>query len=215
MLNEADLKRLLEPFGLKLSVAQHHQILTYLELLLRWNRRINLTGIVLPDDCVSRHFGESLIISRYVELNGRLLDVGSGAGFPGLALRIVSPSLQVTLLEPSTKKRAFLKEVVRSCDWEGVEVRPERLEEFAQESAGREFDIATARAVGSLERLVHQATECLRTRGRLCLWIGRGQVEAVRSTAPALDWEGPIHIPLSRQREIWVGVKTQKLAPRQ
>ncbi|MGH9403017.1 MAG: 16S rRNA (guanine(527)-N(7))-methyltransferase RsmG, partial [Terriglobia bacterium] len=86
---------------------------TYLGLLLRWNEKINLTAIRTPEECVTRHFAESLFLARHEQLNGRLLDIGSGAGFPGLALKVAVPELAVTLLEPVAKKRAFLKEVVR------------------------------------------------------------------------------------------------------
>lgn len=205
MISETDLEHLLEPFALRLSTDQQHQVLTYLELLLRWNRRINLTAVVEAGECITRHFGESLLLSRHVKLKGQLLDVGSGAGFPGLALKIVAPGLDATLLEPTAKKRAFLKEVVRSCRWTGVEVRAERLEEFAREI--RDFDIVTARAVGSLDRLVPEAARCLCPTGRLCLWLGIGQSEAVRSQAQTLEWQEPIPIPLSGQRMILVGIK--------
>ena len=100
-------------------------------LLLRWNEKINLTAIRNPAECVTRHFGESLFLAHHVNLQGSLLDIGSGAGFPGLALKIVFPELSVTLLEPVTKKRAFLKEAARVCGFSQVSVRGERLEESA------------------------------------------------------------------------------------
>ena len=130
MMDEATVRRLLEPFGIDLSADQTSQLVAYLELLLRWNKKINLTGIRDGESCVSRHFGESLYLGRWVRLNGRLLDIGSGAGFPGLSLKIIFPDLSVTLLEPVAKKRAFLKEVARVCGMDLVEVRGERLEDF-------------------------------------------------------------------------------------
>ncbi len=204
MLSEACARTLLEPFELHLSSEQLNALLTYLELLLSWNQRINLTGVRSAEECITRHFGESLYLARWVELEGRLLDIGSGAGFPGLALKIAFPQLSITLLEPMAKKRAFLKEVARKCGMQSVEVGPQRLEEF--ETPGRLFDTATARAVGRLEQLVPQAARCLRPGGRLCLWITHGQ--APRLTHRLIEWQAPIALPLSREREIWIGRRT-------
>src|SRR3970040_314440 len=89
---------LLEPFGLSITAEQTDRLLAYLELLIRWNSKINLVGPASNEECVTRHFGESLFLQRWVDLNGSLLDIGSGAGFPGLALKIVCPGLEVTLL---------------------------------------------------------------------------------------------------------------------
>lgn len=199
------LRKLLEPFGVPLNDRQERQILTYLELLLKWNAKINLTAIESPEECVTRHFGESLYLTQWIDVGGRLLDIGSGAGFPGLVLKLVNPSLSVTLLEPIAKKRAFLKEVARVCDLGPVVVRGERLEDFAQTLSAPRFDLATARAVGGLEQLVPQAVRCLNPRGMLCLWLGHAQAAELRQIQPRLDWRPPMPIPLSRGREIWVG----------
>ena len=147
MLTELHVRRLLEPFGLDLNPGQVGQIQTYVDLLLRWNQKINLTAIRNAEDCVTRHFGESLFLAQHAELSGSLLDIGSGAGFPGLALKIVAPDLAVTLLEPVAKKRAFLKEASRACGFLQVDARGERLEDFVR-TGPPSFDSATSRAVG-------------------------------------------------------------------
>lgn len=216
MLNDSALRRLLQPFAVELSSAQTAQLLTYLELVLRWNQRINLTSIDTPDECVTRHFGESLYLARRVELQGKLLDIGSGAGFPGLALKIAFPQLAVTLLEPVAKKRAFLKEVARACGMEAVEVRPERLENFQNRSfpPGQQplFDAVTARAVGNLVRLIPQVANWLKPAGHLYLWLSHNQGERLvreQRLSPALiQWDAPLAVPLARQREIWSGTRT-------
>jgi 16S rRNA (guanine527-N7)-methyltransferase len=207
MLTQASARRLLEPFRLELTEPQIDQMLTYLDLLLHWNRKINLTAIRSPEECVTRHFGESLYLSRFVAPQGRLLDIGSGAGFPGLALKIVWPQLPVTLLEPTTKKRAFLKEVARVCRMEGVEVRPERLEQFARERSHPLFETATARAVGSFDQLLPQASQCLKPQGRLCLWVSHRQLASLSGASSLINWLPPIPLPLCREREIWVGTR--------
>jgi 16S rRNA (guanine527-N7)-methyltransferase len=205
MLSEARITQLLESFGLELSAAQTGQLVAYLNLLLHWNRKINLTAICSEEECITRHFGESLFISRWLDLSGRLLDVGSGAGFPGLALKIAFPALRVTLLEPVSKKRAFLKEVARVCKMDPVEVRCERLEEYLEAMPGSCFETVTSRAVGRLDRLVPDATRCLAPGGRLCLWLSHKQRVTLITNPSGLNWADPIPIPLTYQSEILVG----------
>lgn len=207
MLSEEDLRRLLLPFGLDLSSAQFALLLTYLNLLVRWNRKINLTALREPEECVTRLFGESLYLARWIELQGQLLDVGSGAGFPGLALKIAFPTLEVTLLEPVAKKRAFLKEVARACQWEGVEVRPERVEAFAGLQTNPAFDVATSRALGHYETLVPSMLRCLKPNGSLFLWVTHTQGSDLGKMGGAVEWQSPLRIPLTDQGEIWNGVK--------
>jgi 16S rRNA (guanine527-N7)-methyltransferase len=206
MLDEATVRQLLEPFGLSLSIDQMGQVMAYLELLLRWNKKINLTGIRDAESCVRRHFGESLYLGRWVELNGRLLDIGSGAGFPGLCLKIVFPDLSVTLLEPVAKKRAFLKEVARVCGMNFVEVRGERLEDFA--AGAGVYDAATARAVGHLEELIPLACGCLKPGGQLFLWLGPEQASGIGYIRGEMREVGTIALPRGRQGEIWWGEKS-------
>ena len=205
MLGEARILELLDPFGLRLSSSQVAQIETYLELLMRWNKKINLTAIRSPEECVTRHFGESLSLARWVELKGELLDIGSGAGFPGLALKIASPDLSVSLLEPVAKKRAFLKEVSRVTRMENVEVRRERIEDYIGGGGVREFDLATCRAVSGPGTLVQHATNCLKEGGHLCIWITRQQAAGIGKADPRLEWKPPIALPFSAMREIWIG----------
>ena len=208
MLDEATVRLLLEPFGLNLDSRQISQLLAYLELLLRWNRKINLTAIRDPEKCITRHFGESLYLSRWIELNGRLLDIGSGAGFPGLSLKIVFPHLSVTLLEPVAKKRAFLKEVARVCEMTLVEVRGERLEDFVRASSLWVYDVATTRAVGHLEELIPLASGCLKPGGEIFLWLSANQARAMGDLHGVIRKVGTITVPTSSQGEIWRGKKT-------
>lgn len=212
MVNEATVRQLLEPFGLGLTGDQIGQLSAYLELLLRWNVKINLTAIRDAPSCVRRHFGESLYLGRWVELHGKLLDIGSGAGFPGLCLKIVFPALSVTLLEPVAKKRAFLKEVARVCGMNAVEVRRERLEDFAGAAARAAYDAATARAVGHLEELVPLAARSLKAGGQLFLWLSRRQASTIGYHETDLTPVRSLPVPGEEQGEIWWGKKAV-LAP--
>jgi 16S rRNA (guanine527-N7)-methyltransferase len=209
MLDEANVRRLLEPFGLNLGSYQIGQLTAYLELLLRWNKKINLTSIRDPEDCISRHFAESLYLGRWVELKGRLLDIGSGAGFPGLSLKIVFPQLSVTLLEPVGKKRAFLKEVARVCEMNSVEVRGERLEDFARANPLPVYGAATARAVGHLDELIQLTSRCLKPGGEVFLWLSHRQASAMSDIHGEIRKVRSIALPAGSQGEIWWGKKAQ------
>jgi len=206
-MDETSLGPLLSPFGVTLTAQQARSLLVYVDLLMRWNQRISLTAIRSPEECVTRHFGESLFLASCLPLNGRLLDVGSGAGFPGLALKIVAPELAVTLLEPVAKKRAFLKEVARACGFDRVEVRSERLEDYLRLPPPARFDTVTARAVGEVEELAKDSARCLAPGGRLCLWLGERQRVRLISQALGFTWDTPIELPLGRERQILVGRK--------
>lgn len=206
MLTRNAVRALLEPFDLPLSDDSIDRLIMYLQLLLRWNQRINLTAIWTQEECVTRHFGESLLLSRHTRLRGRLLDIGSGGGFPGLALKLVAEDVEVVLLEPVAKKRAFLKEVLRACRFEKVKVLGARLEEYSPDSQSSKFDIITVRAVGGLELLVPVATGLLKPGGRLCLWVGRRQVDAIQAASPELKWLKPVVIPMSQERRIIQGI---------
>jgi len=207
MLDEATVRQLLEPFGISLTSDQIGQLIAYLELLLRWNKKINLTGIRDAPSCVRRHFGESLYLGCWVALDGRLLDIGSGAGFPGLCLKVIFPDLSVTLLEPVGKKRAFLKEVVRVCGMNCVEVRRERLKDFAGAPALPVYDAATARAVGHVEELIPLAARCLKAGGQLFLWLSREQTRSLGYSRGALRPVRSLPVPGGGQGEIWWGEK--------
>lgn len=199
---------LLEPFGVTLDERGLELTGRYVDLLLRWNRAVNLTGVDQPDEIVTRHFGESLYLTTFAPRSGPLLDVGSGAGFPGMALKIIWPEIQVVLLEPIAKKRAFLKEVARACEFRKVEVSGERVEQFC-ESHGGEFGTVTVRAVGDFERVLRAARKILGEAGRLYAWLTRAEAarlaKDVREFEGLFSWEEPAMLPLSHSRGIWTG----------
>lgn len=207
MLDQPRLQQLLKPFGLTLDPHQASQTLAYLQLLLHWNQRINLTSLRDPEECVTRHFGESLFIARHMRISGHLLDIGSGAGFPGLALKIVFPDAAVTLLEPVAKKRAFLKEAARLCGFADVTVLPDRLEDFSRLPTTPSHDTATMRAVGKLEHLIPLAANCLRPGGSLLLWLTETQTSALANAPSPFAWSRPLPIPLTRSGIVCRGLR--------
>src|SRR5438874_5200493 len=135
------------------------QFLRYRQELLDWNTRMNLTAITDPDEVLSKHFLDSLsLLQVYDQPRTRLLDIGSGAGFPGLPLKIMRPSWHVTLLEATGKKVKFLQHIIETLQLQNIEAIHGRAEELAhQQQCRASFDLVTARAVASLPTLLEYA----------------------------------------------------------
>jgi 16S rRNA (guanine527-N7)-methyltransferase len=207
MPGEPTIREALEPFGVDLSDQQVAQVRTYLELLDRWNDKINLTSVPAGRERISRHFGESLYLLHAVRLTGTLLDIGSGAGFPALALKILCPAVRATLLEPVGKKRAFLKEVCMRCELHEVDVRSERIEEYAGLRGIAPSDNATLRSVGDIENIIPLMLNWLHEGGSLCLWTTKGFTARLANLSDRIAWKVRLDIPLSEQRQIWIGAK--------
>jgi 16S rRNA (guanine527-N7)-methyltransferase len=151
---------------------------------------------------VSRHIGESLFAGRHLARPGDLFtaaDLGSGAGFPGLPLKIWAPSLRVTLIESQNKKATFLREVIRALQLKDAEVFSGRGEDLDQR-----FDVVTLRAVEHFEAALAAAARLLAPNGRLALLIGDPQVAIARNQLRQLQWSEPLAIPLSRARVLLV-----------
>ncbi len=145
---------LIAPFYGEADDTLLRQLSTYLDLLVRWNARTNLTAVHDPEAMLRVHFGESLFAARHLPEGAKtLLDVGSGAGFPGLPIQLARPALRVTLAESQGKKASFLREVVRTLDME-TEVWAARVEIMP---ADRLFDVVTMRAVDNREAALEAA----------------------------------------------------------
>jgi 16S rRNA (guanine527-N7)-methyltransferase len=193
----------LASYGISPTVDQLSKIRAYTHLLLKWNRTVSLTTITSPTDIVGRHFGESMFASKLLPVeNCRLADVGSGAGFPGLALKIACPGIRATLIESNRKKCAFLSEVVRTLGILDVEVRAERFEDIRPETIAA--DIITARAVGEFKQLLRWSAKGLAHRGHIVLWLGADDSTRIASTH-GWTWQPAVHIPDSQRRFILIG----------
>lgn len=195
--------RSLEPYGIRPSPAQAEAIQRYVALLLLWNQRVSLTSLLDPVEILQRHFGESMFAASAVPISsGRLADVGSGAGFPGLALKIACPALDVVLIESNMKKSAFLSEVVRLLNLDGVEVVRSRLEDLSVRPVLASF--VSARAVGNFDRILRWARKALSEEGQVLLWLGATDAEEV-SLRHGWRWREPIKIPGSHRRVLLIG----------
>jgi 16S rRNA (guanine527-N7)-methyltransferase len=174
-------------------------------ILLAWNEKINLTAIRDPLEVLYRHFCESMYAAVAVPLQtGRLADVGSGGGFPGLALKIACPELQVVLIESNVKKATFLAEVVRELGFSDTQVLVSRYEELGEEIAPLNF--VCSRALGEFAKFLSWARSERVAAERAILWLGGRDIEEVKKIS-GWSWKEPIAIPHSLQRFLLVGLR--------
>src|ERR1022692_4887547 len=226
-----------------LSPTQLQYISTYIDILLRWNARINLTAIRNPEEIVTRHFGESLFAARHLfpkeqdreghdlssepalskrsapkggdiasEKNrasapegladarcptaeARVADLGSGAGFPGIPIKLWAPNIALTLIESNHKKASFLHEVARALTLTDINIQNARAEAITQT-----FDVVTLRAVEHFADMLLVAARLLAPTARLALLIGSSQLNEARSSLPDISWRYPPPIPESKSR---------------
>ena len=214
-----------------LSAAQLQSISTYIDILLHWNTRINLTAIRSEEEIVTRHFGESLFTARHLfplypvssslppvppvvkdfdvdlpearspKAEARVADLGSGPGFPGVPIKIWALNIALTLIESNQKKATFLRELARALTLTDINIQNARAETLPSST----FDVVTLRAVERLPNVLPVAVALLAPKGRLALLISSSQLEPTRSTVPNLMWDRPIPIPNSQSRILLVG----------
>ena len=188
-----------ESLGLHISEKQKAHFERYLAMLLEWNEKFNLTGIKEPNDIWIKHFLDSLtVIQAIPESAKKIVDIGTGAGFPGLPLAIVRPDLDITLMDSTGKKVDFLLEVIRDLDLKNVRAVKKRAEEagFDKSYKGK-FDAVLARAVAMLPKLVEYAMPLLHKGGILIAQKKAGSDE----------------VDMSFEQITKLGAKTQKAIP--
>lgn len=207
-MDSARIRELLAPFcaGLELDDVRFAQISTYFDLLLKWNRKMNLTAVREPEQIVRRHFGESLfaanVIASICDNPKSLTDVGSGAGFPGIPIKILISGLRLTLIESQHKKATFLREVIRTLDLTDAQVADSRAEEVSLTA-----DVVTLRAVDAFEQILPIARKLLGDRATLALLVGDSQVSKAQSILSDLVWRTPSAIPESDRRVVLLGTR--------
>lgn len=186
--SEDDLERALREAGLKnLSREAHEKFRAYLELLLKWNSKLNLTAVREPEAIIRRHFVECIQCAQMIpELSedGTLLDFGSGAGLPGIPVAICRPEIRVTLAESQRKKAAFLREAVRDLRL-SAEVFDRRVEEMAP---GKRFAVVTLRAVDKMADACRFAAGRLSQDGWIVLFATSGTEPELKESLPQVHW---------------------------
>lgn len=206
--------KLLEPFlseanDQRLTANDLQHISMYIDILLRWNSRINLTAIRDPEEIVTRHFGESLFAARHLFARDSsaslassavkglaVADVGSGAGFPGIPIKLWMPAISLTLIESNQKKATFLREVTRALTLTDINIQTVRAETLSPAS----FDVVTLRAVERFDTILPIAATLVKPPGRLALLVGASQLAQAAASLPQYRWRDPIPVPVSRQR---------------
>lgn len=202
----AVIRRALGEFKLPAYDDQVLQIQQYIKILLTWNEKINLTAIRDPLEILYRHFCESMYAADAVPLErGRLADVGSGAGFPGLPLKILRPDLQVFLVESNIKKVTFLAEVIRELGLRDAQVLARRYEELGEEVAP--LDYVCSRALGEFPAFLEWARSEQIAAKQVILWIGARDLLEIQKIS-TWEWREPIPVPHSLRRLLLVGTKT-------
>jgi 16S rRNA (guanine527-N7)-methyltransferase len=204
-LSAETIRRALGDFQLRPNDHQVLQIQQFIKILLQWNEKINLTAIRDPLEILNRHFCESMYAAVAVPMeNGRLADVGSGAGFPGIPLKIIRPDLQVFLIESNIKKATFLAEVIRELGLTDASVMVSRYEELGEEVAPLEF--ACSRALGEFSAFLEWARSDRIAAKQVILWIGARDLAEIQKVR-TWEWREPIPVPNSLRRLLLVGTK--------
>lgn len=167
---------------------QLNKFYNYMNLLLEWNEKINLTAITNPEEIVLKHFIDSLTINKYIEKNKNIVDVGTGAGFPGIPLKIYRPDVKVTLVDSLNKRIIFLNEVIDNLKLSDIYTVHSRIEDFGKDKKYREkFDYVTARAVANLSVLSEYLIPITKVNGKCICMKGSEIEEEVNNSKNAIN----------------------------
>ena len=209
MIDQDRLKKKCQALSIPLTDSQAALLEQYARLLVEYNQKVNLTAITDPEGIEDKHFVDSLIFAAQPEVQGRLVDVGTGAGFPGLVAKIYKPQISLVLMEPTGKRVEFLKYVTRELGLEGVEFAKERAEEAARKGWRESFDLASARAVAGLPILCEYCLPLVKPGGWMIALKGSGAEEEACAAAGALSRLGggemelrPFRLPAGDERNL-------------
>ena len=174
--------------GVRFFMEQAEQFFEYMNLLIEWNEKMNLTAITEPTEIIEKHFIDSLTILNKIDNNQKVVDVGTGAGFPGIPLSIMNPTLKITLVDSLNKRLIFLQEVVAKLNLKNIEIVHARAEEFGQNKKYREnFDIATSRAVANLSTLSEYLIPLVKVGGKVISMKASEAQEEINQAQKAID----------------------------
>lgn len=189
--------------GLPFDEDKYNKLIKYKDMLKEWNEKMNLTAITDDDGIIKKHFIDSLKIFRFSKLKNfkRIIDVGTGAGFPGIPMKIIMPEMEIVLLDSLNKRISFLNEVINSLNLEGITAVHGRAEDFARESSYREsFDAAVSRAVANLSVLSELCLPYVKKNGYFIALKGPAVEEEIAEAGRAIKVLGgqiEINIPVT------------------
>lgn len=212
--------------GIKLNENQIEIFSRYLDLLIEWNQKINLTSLKTPQEIIIKHFLDSLTCIKVIDLysnidKNSIIDIGTGAGFPGIPIKIVYPSTELFLLEARKKKSIFLEKLIKELNLKQVQVLKGRAETFGRCTEHREkYDIAISRAVAPLNILSEYCLPLVRIRGLFIAQKGRSYIREVEKGIKAIQFLGgelikveKIQIPFINQDRYLLVINKKKYTP--
>lgn len=176
MLDRERLIRKAESYGVLLDREQLELFVLYTSLLIEWNKVMNLTAITLPEEIENKHIIDSILLAIQPDVQGKLVDVGSGAGLPGLACKIIKPQIELTLMEPTQKRIKFLEKCRKEL---GIDytLLAERAEDAGKSKHRQRYNVATARAVAALPQLCEYCLPLVREGGVFLAMKGEAAAE--------------------------------------
>lgn len=174
----------LEKLGIKLTLEQENKLELFYNLLIKWNDKINLTRITAKEDVYLKHFYDSLTLATVVDLNNinTLCDVGTGAGFPGIVLKIVYPNLNITLIDSLRKRVNYLNEIIKVLELSNIKAIHTRGEDYHEK-----FDLVTSRAVANIEKLVNYTMHLVKKEGLFVAMKGDIEKELTKEVEKKLS----------------------------
>lgn len=207
--------------GVRFFMEQTEQFFEYMDLLIEWNEKMNLTAITEPSEIIQKHFIDSLTILNRIEDNQKIVDVGTGAGFPGIPLSIMNPTLKITLVDSLNKRLIFLQEVINRLGLKNVEIVHARAEDFGQNKNYREkFDVATSRAVANLSTLSEYLLPLVKINGKcICMKAADADVEiedakkAIEVLGGTISKIDKFNLPQSDIGRTIIEIKKEKYTP--
>lgn len=186
-----NLSKLLQEINVEINEEEINKFYDYMNLLLQWNEKINLTAITEQEDIILKHFVDSLTIYKYIEESKNVIDIGTGAGFPGIPLAILKNKNEFTLVDSLNKRINFLNEIKEKLCLENVINIHARAEEFGQNKAYREkYDIAVSRAVANLSVLVEYLIPVTKLGGKIICMKGSNIEEELKDAEYAISLLG-------------------------
>lgn len=183
-----ELEKKLDVINIKLNEKQIKQFYDYMNLLIEWNKKINLTAIIEPKEIILKHFVDSLTINKYINEKSTLIDVGTGAGFPGIPLKILRNDINITLVDSLNKRIKFLDEVIEKLNLADIKTVHGRAEEIGRNREYREkFDYATSRAVANTATLSEYLIPFIKIKGKCIYMKGPDTKEELKNGEKAIS----------------------------
>ena len=184
--------------NIEFNEKQLEQFFEYMNLLIEWNEKINLTAITEPKEIILKHFVDCATINKFIDKN-KVLDIGTGAGFPGIPLKIINENLEITLADSLNKRIKFLDIVIETLELNKIETIHARAEELAKNKKYREsYDIVVSRAVAALNVLLEYTTPFIKVGGKVICMKGNNVEEEIKESKNAIKILGTKMLPVEK-----------------